>query len=174
MKHFLLTVGCIALLSACSGGFGSLGGSGNSSAGSGGSGALSNGSGSANSSGSGSFGSKRTEQAEVVETKPVDGRAFVSNIKSVRLDPAKGGKILRVIGEMGRVGYYDLELVLIDDFDSNVITYEARAAAPAIGQANPSIKSREVVLGTFISDRFRPSARTIVVQGLNRSVTVRR
>jgi len=159
MKHFLLTVGCVALLSACSGGFGSLGGSGNSSAGS---------------AGSGSFGSKRSQQTEVATSEPTDSRAFVSNLKSVRLEPTKGGHILRVIGEMGRVGYYDLELVLIDDFASDVITYEARTAAPAIGHSNPSVKSREVVLGAFIAESYRPSARTILVQGLNRSVRVKR
>ena len=88
MKHLLMTVGCIAMLSACDGGSGSL--SGNSSAGGSSGGQSAQSSGSNNSS---SFGSKRTENTEFETVKVVDSRAYVSTLTSARMETSKGGKM---------------------------------------------------------------------------------
>jgi hypothetical protein len=165
MKRLFLAASCIALLSACNGGSGSIGSAGSAqSVGSGGS-----------SSGSGSFGGRRdAEEQQAVALKPKDTRAFVPVLKSAKLDKTKGGLILRVEGQMERVGYYNLELVLIEDGSASVITYEARAAAPRIGKSATTERSRDVDLATFIKDKYVPSARTIVVQGLNNKLSIRR
>lgn len=170
MKRLLLSVGCIAMLSACSGGLGSLNG-GSSAGGSSANGSLG---GRSSANGSSSFGSNQTQQADVKPTKPVDNRAFVPVLNSARMETARGGKILRVQGETDRVGYYDLELVLVEDEASNVITYQARAAAPAIGRAALTPRQRRVTMGAFIPTDFRPSVRTIVVQGLQNTLRISR
>lgn len=163
MKHHLIAIGCITVLTAC-GGSGSIGSGGSAqSIGSGGS-----------STGSGSFGTRRQEQETVVPVKPVDSRAFVPVLKSAKLDRTKGGSILRVEGQMDRVGYYDLELVLVEDGSASTLTYEVRAAAPRIGYGVTTERSRDVDVATFVNDSFVPSARTIVVKGLRNTLTLRR
>jgi hypothetical protein len=170
MKHLLLSVGCIAMLSACSGGLGSLGG-GSSAGGSSAGGSSANGSFANRSS---SVGSRQSNQNQDIPAKAVDNRAYLPVLKSARMDTAKGGKILRVQGEIDRVGYYDLELVLVEDDTSNTITYQARAAAPAIGRAALTPRQRRVTVGVFVPTSFRPSARTIVVQGLQNTIRITR
>tara|TARA_R110002096_G_scaffold97354_1_gene216941 strand:- start:1723 stop:2220 length:498 start_codon:yes stop_codon:yes gene_type:complete len=165
MKILLLTVGSLALLSACSGGSGSLGGGSSAGGGS----AQSIGSG-----GSSSFGSRRSEKDDTTVTKPADTRAYVSMLTSARTEASKGGKILRVVGSVDRVGYYNMELVLVDDASNSVITYQARAAAPSIGRAAITLRQSTVTLGAFIPTTFKPSARTIVVQGLKNTLRVSR
>jgi hypothetical protein len=168
MKQLLLATGCIAMLSACGGGSGSLGGGSIGSAGSGGS---------ANSSGSigsGSFGSKREQVEQVQSEVSVDRRAYVTVLKSARSEKNNSGTIVRVIGEMDRIGYYDLELVLQDDPSSDTITYQARAAAPAVGRVAVTPRSRVVTLGAFIPATYRPNARSVVIQGLNNNLRIKR
>jgi hypothetical protein len=168
MKQLLLATGCIAMLTACGGGSGSLGGGSIGSAGSGGS-AKSSGS-----SGSGSFGSKRNETEQVKPDASVDNRALVTLLKSARSERNNSGTIVRVIGEMDRIGYYDLELVLQGDPTSDTITYQARAAAPAVGRAAVTPRSRIVTLGAFIPTTYRPHVRNIVIQGLNNNLLIKR
>jgi hypothetical protein len=168
MKQLLLASGCIAMLSACAGGSGSLGAGSASSGGS---------AGSANSSGSigsGSFGSKRTEDEVVKPVEALDRRAFVTVLKSARSERNNSGTIVRVIGEMDRIGYHDLELVRQDDEFGDTITFQARAAAPAIGRAALTPRSRVVTLGAFIPTTYRPNARIIVIQGLNNNIRIKR
>ena len=165
MKQLLLATGCIAMLTACGGGSGSLGGG---SIGSGGS------SKSAGSSGSSSFGSKRNETERAAPVVASDNRAFVTQLKSARSEQNNSGTIVRVIAEMDRVGYHDLELVLQDDQTSDTITYHARAAAPAVGRAAVTPRSRVVTLGAFIPTTYRPNARNIVIQGLNNNLRIKR
>ncbi|GEM_PF-3405491 len=169
MKHLLLATGCIAMLTACGGGSGSIGAGSSGSADSVGSG------GSAKSSGgSSSFGSKRTEEQQPADVTPADTRAFVTLLKSARSDKNNSGTIIRVIGEMDRIGYYNLDLVLADDPTSDTITYQARAAAPAIGRAPITPRSRIVALGAFIPTSYRPNVRTIVIQGLQNTLHIKR
>lgn len=168
MKQLLLATGCIAMLTACGGGSGSLGGGSIGSVGSGGS------SKSAGSSGSGSFGSKRTETEQVKPDVAIDSRAFVTLLKSAKSERNNSGTIIRVIGEMDRVGYFDLELVLEDDPTSDTITYHARAAALLIGRAGVTERSRVVTLGAFIPKTYKPNARNIVIKGLKNNLRIKR
>jgi hypothetical protein len=168
MKQLLLAAGCITILTACGGGSGSLGAGSIGSGGSGGS-AKSTGS-----SGSGSFGSKRNEAEDVKSNVAVDNRALVTVLKSARSETNNSGTIVRVIGEMDRIGYYNLELVLQDDQASDTITFQARAAAPVIGRAAVTPRSRIVSLGAFIAATYRPNARAIVIQGLSNNIRIKR
>jgi hypothetical protein len=163
MKQLLLATGCIAMLSACGGGSGSVG--------SGGSGGSVK---SAGSGGSSSFGSKRNEAETANIAVKTDNRAYVTQLKSARSERNNSGTIVRVIGEMDRIGYHNLELVLDEDFASDTITYQARAASPIIGRAPITPRSRIVTLGAFIPKSYRPNARTIVIQGLQNTLRIKR
>jgi hypothetical protein len=166
MKQLILATGCIAILTACGGGSGSIG-----SVASGGSGGSAK---SAGSGGSSSFGSKRNEAEAVKSAVPIDSRAYVTLLKSARSERNNSGTIVRVIGEMDRIGYHNLELVLQEDFASDTITYQARAASPIIGRAAITPRSRIVTLGAFIPKTYRPNARNIVIQGLQNTLRIKR
>ena len=127
MKQLILATGCIAILTACGGGSGSIG-----SLGSGGS------------------------------------------AKSAGSERNNSGTIVRVIGEMDRIGYHNLELVLQEDFASDTITYQARAASQIIGRVAITPRSRIVTLGAFIPKKYRPNARNIVIQGLQNTLRIKR
>lgn len=156
----------------------------NSLAGSGGSsgsiGSVGSGGSSGNSSGGsaggsfGSFGGQETQAVARGEAEYIDPRAFVNVIKSISSERTRGGTILRVVGEVPSQGYYNVALVPVEDDNARELLFEFRAAAPQFPSPGPTVRSREIYVSVFVSERLEPSARTLRVRGLETSRSVRR
>ena len=125
----------------------------------------------------GSFGSVggQSDEPEIISASEYkDPRAFVNVIKSIQSDKTRGGTILRVVGAVPGQGYHNVDLVFVESENPREMLFEFRAAAPAIPQAAPTVRSRELHVAVFVSELDEPQARVLRVRALDNSRTVRR
>ena len=103
-----------------------------------------------------------------------DPRPLVSHVSALRLEKVPGGAIIRATGVAERQGYYDGELVQIDSGEPGVLAFQFRVAPP-FGQtrAGPQ-RSRELIVGLFVSDQALEGVRAVSVSAANNALAARR
>ncbi|NOX74335.1 MAG: hypothetical protein GXP03_12190 [Alphaproteobacteria bacterium] len=117
---------------------------------------------------------KETRNAQNVEI--VDPRGLVGEIIKLKVDRLPGGAIINAFGLPPTQGYWEAELVpLNDEFpDKGVLTYEFRLLPPGTRTDVGTKVSREVVVARFVSDQQLVGVRRIRVIADANSRTVRR
>lgn len=121
------------------------------------------------------FRKDRNVTQEAVEV--VDPRGLISSIKSLKVDRAPGGAIIRAVGVAAVQGVYDGELVPLggsETPDGGVLTYEFRVMPPSPAVSVGAERTREVLVGHFVSTQTLTGVRRITVIGQTNRRTSRR
>ncbi|MGV6813114.1 MAG: hypothetical protein ACWA47_12760 [Brevirhabdus sp.] len=118
---------------------------------------------------------KRVKADEAVLS--ADPRPLVDEVISVRVDRNNGGAILHAIGLPPEQGYFDGELVPLNDGlpVKGTLSFEFRAFPPPKPTRVSTQRSREILVGLFLSNQQMSGARKIeVIAARNRRSVSRR
>ncbi len=115
------------------------------------------------------------ETLEVAEDA-VDPRGLVDQVASLKIDRLPGGAIIHAVGLPQTQGFFDGELVPLNgEFpDKGALVYEFRVIPPLQPEPAGVKRSREILVGYFVSDQTLIGVRRIVVIGLNNRRSARR
>lgn len=120
------------------------------------------------------FGGERESRVAAAAGEVVDPRGLVDQIVSLRVDRMPGGAIVNAIGLPPTQGHWDGELVRRADVPAGTLSYEFRLRPPPAPTRTSTQQSREVLVGTFVSDQALQGIRTIEVIGASNRRSVRR
>lgn len=110
----------------------------------------------------------------VPEISQTDFRQSVTSVTSTRRDRVPGGVIFTATGVPPTQGWWDAELVPLPEESSDTrLAYEFRLAEPFGAQPPGAQRSREVVVGLFLSDQRLQGVREIVIRGANNTRSIR-
>ncbi len=106
----------------------------------------------------------------------VDPRALVGKVVTLKVDRLPGGAIVRAMGLPTSQGYYSAELVPLNGEkpERGVLKFEFRLLPPKDPNPAGTKRSREVLVGRFVSDQKLAGVRRIEVIGQNNRRIVRR
>lgn len=119
----------------------------------------------------------RSERSNVVVTaENADPRRLVAQVITLWVEPVPGGAIIRATGLPQRQGYYDGALLPVRGAapEPGVLSYEFRISAPLEQTRISTQRSREVVVGRFVSDQTLEGIRQIRVSAATNALAVRR
>ncbi len=106
----------------------------------------------------------------------VDNRALVAEVSEMAVERFPGGAIVRAAGITSTQGWWDAELVALNDGRpvDGVLTYEFRIAAPRTPTRVSTPQSRTVSAAVRVSDRRLEGVRSIVVRGAQNARSAQR
>ena len=118
------------------------------------------------------------EQAAPAEPNVVDQedpRALAMQVTALKVDPMPGGAIVRATAVMPTQGWWEAELLPVQDppTDGNLV-YEFRVFPPVSAADVSTARSRTVNVAVFVSDIKLDMIRSITVQGATNGLTTRR
>lgn len=119
------------------------------------------------------FGRDRAAAAATPVVVQEDPRPLVSQVTALSIEQAPGGAVLRAVGLPQRQGFWEPAL-LGPTRQGDVLIYQLRAEPPVTQTRVSTQPSREIVVGTFISDQTLAGVREIQVLGSQASRAVRR
>lgn len=118
----------------------------------------------------------RSEQTETLQTvqKPADPRPLVADVVSMNVEPYSGGAIVRATGISPTQGYWDAELVEVENDEPGHLILEFRLFPPVAEQGVNTPRSREVTVAMTLSPARLENISRITVQGASNARTTRR
>jgi len=123
------------------------------------------------------FGNDRSQAIQVDKTVVVDYRNMVDQVTSLSVDRQPGGAIVRARGLPQTQGFWNAELVALNDGKAvkGTLSFEFRVAPPVPGDdAISTPQSREIIVGLYLSDFKLEDVRRIEVIGAQNRRSVRR
>jgi hypothetical protein len=120
------------------------------------------------------FGQSRTSETSAAQTQTAV--PLVNQIITLRAEKVPGGAIVRATGLPQRQGYFDGQLVAENGGKpvEGVLSYRFTISAPYVQTASGPPRSREVVVGLFVSDQSLEGVRQIRVSAATNALVVRR
>ena len=110
----------------------------------------------------------RSEPAEkVVIEQPKDPRYLVADVVSMTVEPYSGGIIVRAKGITPTQGWWDAELVELEQDDPSHLVLEFRLLPPLTEADVNTPRSREIVVAKTVSPQRLEYITKITVQGEN-------
>ncbi|WP_435259434.1 hypothetical protein ACSBLW_06595 [Thioclava sp. FR2] len=110
----------------------------------------------------------RSEPAEkVVIEKPKDPRYLVADVVSMNIETYSGGIIVRAKGITPTQGWWDAELVELEQDDPSHLVLEFRLLPPLTEADVNTPRSREIVVAKTVSPQRLGYITKITVQGAN-------
>ena len=106
-----------------------------------------------------------------------DPRDLANEITELQIERIAGGAIIRARGLPQTQGYWDAELVALNNEEPDEnrrLTYEMRMFPPIIPRPASTAQSREVVVAHYLSDRELRGVRSIAIVGVTNSRTSNR
>lgn len=121
------------------------------------------------------FGKSRTSEASVAAAQARATVPLVGQIVTLRAKKVPGGAIIRATGLPARQGYYDGQLVAENRGVpvKGVLSYQFTISAPFEATRTGPPRSREVIVGLFVSDQKLEGVRQIRVSGATNALVVR-
>ncbi|MBK5932958.1 hypothetical protein C8N32_12721 [Rhodovulum imhoffii] len=117
--------------------------------------------------------STETTPADSASTTPenVDPRPLVAQVLSMQVEHIPGGAILHVTGLPPSQGYWEADLVPLNEEtpEDGVLSYRFHAAPPAAPTRTGTPQSREITAGRFLSEQTLQGVRRITVIGAGNS-----
>jgi hypothetical protein len=106
----------------------------------------------------------------------VDNRPFVTSVTSLAVERTPGGVILRATGLPPTQGFWQGALIL-ENIDGapvdGTLTFQFRAAPPPGPQPVGAPRTREIVVGVFLSRQNLQGVTTLRVVGQQNAATIR-
>lgn len=120
--------------------------------------------------------SERVATAVAAPGPGVPQANLVAQVTTLRVEKSPGGAIIRATGLPPRQGYYDGELVLLTgtSAESGTLTYQFAISAPREDTRVSTTRSREVVVGLFVSSQKLEGVRAVKVLAATNALAVRR
>lgn len=105
-----------------------------------------------------------------------DPRPLIQQITDLRLERVPGGAIINATGLAARQGYFDAALVPLNQGTpvGGVLGYQFRVQPPVVATPVGTPRSREVIVGLFVTDQTLASVRSIRVSGAANALEVKR
>lgn len=105
-----------------------------------------------------------------------DSRTLVAQVSALSVLRVSGGAVIRADGQPPRLGYWNAELVPLNDAEpeNGVLSFEFRIAEPLAAQGSGTPYSRRVLVSHFVSDAKLQGVRQIRIVGASNSRSVRR
>ena len=94
-----------------------------------------------------------------------DIRPLVSQVAAMRIERAPGGAIVRATGLPQTQGFHTAELIEVETETRGLLAFEFRVVPPRPGAPGGSAPSREITVGTFVSDIALQGITAIEVRG---------
>jgi hypothetical protein len=116
---------------------------------------------------------ERIEVIEPVDAGPIDPRPLVAEVVDLAVDPTSQGAIVRAMGRPAVQGYWEADLIEVERANGAIV-YEFRVFPPPVPTREGTPRSREVVVGTELSNFDLAEIRTITVIGAQNRRTVSR
>ena len=109
----------------------------------------------------------RSEPAETTSavTDQVDPRGLVADVSDLTIEPYTGGAIIRATGVMASQGWWQAELVEVENEDPSHLTLDFRVLPPVSQTDVGPQRSREVTAALAISPRRLADITRDTVQG---------
>ena len=123
------------------------------------------------------FGRSKEQKIAVVKDLPqVDAHGLVAQIITLKVERLPGGAIIRAMGLPQTQGYWEAKLTPLNNEtpDKGTLIYEFRVLAPATPEPVGNKRSREVLVGRFVSDQTLVGVRRITVVAQTNRRTARR
>ncbi|MFQ5438055.1 MAG: hypothetical protein ACE5DK_04400 [Paracoccaceae bacterium] len=123
------------------------------------------------------FGRSKEETLTLVQTAPAeDPSALVAEVVSLRVDRLPGGAIIHAVGLPATQGHWQAVLEPLNGElpDKGMLIYEFRLMPPPTPEAAGTKRSREVLVGRFLSSQTLIGVRRIQVIAQKNRRTVRR
>lgn len=116
------------------------------------------------------------EPEDGYEREFVDTRALIADITELHVEQTLGGVIVRAVGLPPTQGYWDASLVPVNatDTSSSRLVFDFRVRPPLSPGAVGTARSREVEVGTFLSNDQLEGVRQVVVTAARNSRTSNR
>lgn len=115
------------------------------------------------------------QQTATAETTVVSSRrTLIGVISEVKFDRTPGGGIIRAVAIAPRQGYYDVRLVgprNLEPDENGILTLEFRVRESPLQTQTSTRRSREIVVGRFISSSKLAAIRSIRVVGVQNQIT---
>lgn len=120
--------------------------------------------------------SNETLTQQVAPGQVLDTRGLVAQVTTLKIEKTNGGAIIHAVGLPPSQGYWDAELVAVNDEKpvKGVLTYRFRIEKPYEFKRASTPTSREVVVGHFVSDSKLQGVSSIRVLGTHNARTSRR
>ncbi len=119
----------------------------------------------------------RSEPAAADTANPAaDPRPLVAEVTALRLERVPGGAIVHATGIAPRQGFYDGALVALNRGlpVDGLLAFQFRAAPPFDATRAGPARSREIIVGLFVSDQTLAAVRRIQVSGAANALAVAR
>ena len=94
-----------------------------------------------------------------------DIRPLISQVADMRIERAPGGAIVRATGLPQTQGFHTAELIEVETETRGLLAFEFRVVPPRPGAPVGSAPSREITVGTFVSDIALQGITAIEVRG---------
>ena len=94
-----------------------------------------------------------------------DIRPLISQVADMRIERAPGGAIVRATGLPQTQGFHTAELIEVETETRGLLAFEFRVVPPRPGAPGGSAPSREITVGTFVSDIALQGITAIEVRG---------
>lgn len=120
---------------------------------------------------------RASKQEQVVNAQDVSGSILAAFVKTAKIERTRDGGIVYARAVMPRQGYYDAKLVSKDAFNQNhtdVLVLEFRAKEPHFSTLQSTMRSREVDVGVFLSNKKLSGIHSIQIVGSQNQVTIHR
>ncbi|PIE08787.1 MAG: hypothetical protein CSA74_00645 [Rhodobacterales bacterium] len=129
------------------------------------------------------FGASASEKPTLVALEPAGGwpadtdrRLMVSDVTALRIERTTAGAIVHATGLPPALGYWDAELVAVNDGlpENGVVSYLFKVATPRQPTAESTPYARRIEAAAFIPNVRLAGIRAIRVVGARNSQTARR
>lgn len=129
----------------------------------------------------------RVEEAQAF-ARPTETRPLVDQVTAMTIERIPGGAILRATGLPPTQGFWDAELVRVDQvietegadgtitrvIDDSVLVFDFRLNPPPYQARQGTVPSREVEVATYLTDNELDTVSRVVVRGARTERTSRR
>ncbi|WP_391482194.1 hypothetical protein [Nereida sp. NH-UV-3] len=116
---------------------------------------------------------ERLTPAGALETAQ-DIRPLISQVADMRIERAPGGAIVRATGLPQTQGFHTAELIEVETETRGLLAFEFKVVPPRPGAPVGSGPSREITVGTFVSDIALQGITAIEVRGQDNARRTRR
>lgn len=119
------------------------------------------------------FGRSETVDTDTTNVS-ADPRPLVSQVTDLRLEKVPGGAIIQATGLPDRQGFFGGELVQVSADATGLLSYQFRISPPATQTEPGPERSREVIVGLFVSEQSLAGVRRVQVSGAGNALAVSR
>jgi hypothetical protein len=119
------------------------------------------------------FAPRAAQETDMTVVAPADPRPLIEQIVTLQIEPTPSGALVRATGLAATQGYWSAELVVMGQNEDGDLLIDFRAIPAAAGAAVSTQRSREITAAVSLRADTVASAKRIIVQGAQNSMSAR-